>query len=137
MYVCILWPWFLSSISNPNLWGIRDRKVRRRRHISRRMSEAKMLFYNFAVHVKEFHNPFPWCHWQQEALCLSWRHGRSQDFFGGNTFSKKFSKNSKYFQKILKNFKKYSKKILKNFKKIFGKFLKIFLKKFAKNEKIF
>ena len=45
-------------------------------------------------------------------------HGRSQDLFsgGGNTFSKKFSKN---FQKI---FKKFS----KNYSKIFQKISKIF-----------
>ena len=55
-------------------------------------------------------------------------HGRSQDFFsgGGNTFSKKFSKNSqkkiqKIFKKFSKNIQKYSQKILKNFQKKFKK----------------
>ena len=48
-------------------------------------------------------------------LCL--QHGRSQDFCsGGNTFSKKFSK----------NFHKYSKNFQNNFKKISKKFTNIF-----------
>ena len=69
--------------------------------------------------------------------------GRSQDFYGGNTSSKKFSKNSqkiskkirnifKKVQQILKNFQIICKKIFHNFKK-FSNFFKIFLKKIAKN----
>ena len=61
-----------------------------------------------------------WRNWHSclAFLCLGyifdicWVHGRSQDFFsgGGNTFSKKISKN---FKKILKNFlKKFPKNAL-------------------------
>ena len=56
-----------------------------------------------------------------------WEHGRSQDFFrgGGNTFSKKFSKN---FQKNCKKFSKIFKKSSNIFKKNFKNFQKIFKK---------
>ena len=69
---------------------------------------------------------------------------RPRDFFGGgNTFSKKFSKNShKIFKKLSKNIpknskniQKFSKKFSKIFKKgskKFWKILKNFLKKFPK-----
>ena len=57
------------------------------------------------------------------------QHGRSQDFFGGETlFQKNFQK---IFKKIPKNFKKIL-KIKKNSKK-FSKIFKNFLKKIAKN----
>ena len=69
-------------------------------------------------------------------------HGRSQDFFsgGGNTFSKKFSKNSpkiikKFWKKIKKEFKKIQKisKNIQKYSKKISKILKNFLKKFPKN----
>ena len=62
-------------------------------------------------------------------------HGRSQEFFsgGGNTFSKKFSKNiQKIFLKNSKKIPKKFKKFQKKFKTIQKKFWKIFLRNFLK-----
>ena len=61
---------------------------------------------------------------------MPWRHGRSQDFFGGGEhFFKKFSK---LFKKFLNNFVKIYKKVQKKFQKYFSKFQKKFQKNYKK-----
>ena len=54
------------------------------------------------------------------------KHGRSQDFFRGEHFFKKFSKNlQKYAKNYIKNFQKIFKNIQKNYKKFVKKIAKM------------
>ena len=68
------------------------------------------------------------CPTQTLQIYRYFKHGRSQDFFGGEHFFKKYSKKFKKFQKI---FEKFFKKFSKKFQK-FRKFLKFFLRKLLK-----
>ena len=101
---------------------------------------CRIRSWNKALHIRWLKL---WC--LLSLVWIPWSHGPSQDFFGGEHFFKKFSKNSqKIFKKLSKIFKKIQKlsknipkiqKSLKNIQKIFKnkKNFKKFSKKFQKN----
>ena len=111
-------PLFASSVSNQGI-AIHFEKLKLfhflARNVLKMYCQSNLFFLKTIFHENDVQNND-----------VSSNHGRSQDYFsGGNTFSKKFSKN---ISKNKKKFQKYS----KNFKK-FSKIFKNFLKKIAKN----